>query len=295
MMARFLRPAIVVAERNNQLQNSANKKESETMSDNDNALVKQKKTIKEHLQSEVFRKQVESALPKHLTPDRFIGVALNAMNRTPELANCTQQSLFKCFLELSQMGLEPDGRRAYLVPFGTECTLLIDYKGLVELAYRNGNISRIHADVVYQTEYDAGDFVYDRGRITTHCKSLKPNRGEVIAAYAEVEFKDGTTKAELMTLEEVNEIRNQSKAKNSEPWTKHWNEMAKKTAFRRCAKWLHLSPEIQKHMESDDSHQFSNMKRVNAPKAARPMFKEIEDKEIADDLVEELIPDGGEA
>ena len=128
------------------------------MSENKNAVVKQKKTVQDHLQSDAFRDKIESALPKHLTPDRFIGVALNALNKTPALANCTQQSLFKCFLELSQMGLEPDGRRAHLIPYGQECTLLIDYKGLVELALRNGDVARIHADVVYETEYEQEDF-----------------------------------------------------------------------------------------------------------------------------------------
>ena len=268
------------------------------MSDNDNAVVKQKKTVQDHLQSDAFREKIESALPKHLTPDRFIGVALNALNKTPALAKCTQQSLFKCFLELSQMGLEPDGRRAHLIPYGQECTLLIDYKGLVELALRNGDVARIHADVVYETEYEAGDFIYDRGRIERHVKSLKPDRGKVIAAYAEVEFKSGTAKAEVMSVEEVEGIRSRSKAGKNGPWVTDWNEMAKKTAFRRLSKWLPLSPEIREHIEKDDEHQFANMKRVNAPKPARPMFKEIEDKDAsAEDVVEELVapPEEGDA
>ena len=268
------------------------------MSDNENAVVKQKKTVQDHLQSDAFREKIESALPKHLTPDRFIGVALNALNKTPALAKCTQQSLFKCFLELSQMGLEPDGRRAHLIPYGQECTLLIDYKGLVELALRNGDVARIHADVVYETEYEAGDFIYDRGRIERHVKSLKSDRGKVIAAYAEVEFKSGTAKAEVMSVEEVEGIRSRSKAGKNGPWVTDWNEMAKKTAFRRLSKWLPLSPEIREHIEKDDEHQFANMKRVNAPKPARAMFKEIEDKDAsAEDVVEELVspPEGSEA
>jgi len=240
-------------------------------------------TVKEHINSEAFREKLRVALPKHLTPERFAGVALTQINTNPGLLKCTQESLFKCLLQLGQMGLEPDGRRAHLVPYGTECTLLIDYKGLVELALRNGDVARIHADVVYESEIEAGDFIYNRGKVEKHNKSLKSDRGAVVAAYAEVEFLNGTAKAEVMTLEEVEAIRSQSKAGKNGPWVNHWNEMAKKTVFRRLAKWLPLSPEIRDSMEGDDESQFSKMKRV-AP--ARPMFKQIETE--ADEVVAEI-------
>ena len=241
------------------------------------------KTVQDHIKSEAFRDKLSVALPKHLTPERFAGVALTQINTNPGLLNCTQESLFKCLLQLGQIGLEPDGRRAHLVPFGKECTLLIDYKGLVELALRNGDVARIHADVVYESEIEAGDFIYNRGRIEKHNKSLMPNRGAVVAAYAEVEFLNGAVKAEVMTREEVEAIRKDAKSANSMPWTKHWNEMAKKTVFRRLAKWLPLSPEIRESMEGDDESQFSKMKRV-AP--AKPMFKQIETE--ADEVVAEI-------
>jgi recombination protein RecT len=244
---------------------------------------KEKTTVKEHINSEAFREKLRVALPKHLTPERFAGVALTQINTNPGLLNCTQESLFKCLLQLGQIGLEPDGRRAHLVPFGKECTLLIDYKGLVELALRNGDVARIHADVVYESEVEAGDFIYNRGRVEKHNKSLMPNRGNVVAAYAEVEFLNGSAKAEVMTHEEIEAIRTEAKSANSMPWTKHWNEMAKKTVFRRLAKWLPLSPEIRESMEGDDESQFSKMKRV-AP--ARPMFKQIES--AADEVVAEI-------
>tara|TARA_R110002020_G_scaffold189481_4_gene388682 strand:- start:4517 stop:5296 length:780 start_codon:yes stop_codon:yes gene_type:complete len=247
--------------------------------------VEKPKTVQDHINSEAFRDKLTVALPKHLTPERFAGVALTQVNTNPALLQCTQESLFKCLLQLGQIGLEPDGRRAHLIPFGKECTLLIDYKGLVELALRNGDVARIHADVVYESEIEGGDFIYNRGKVETHNKSLMPNRGNVVAAYAEVEFLNGTAKAEVMTREEIEEIRKEAKSAKSIPWTKHWNEMAKKTVFRRLAKWLPLSPEIRESMEGDDESQFSKMKRV-AP--AKPMFKQIatEADEVAAEIKE---------
>ena len=113
-------------------------------------------TVKEHINSEAFREKLRVALPKHLTPERFAGVALTQINTNPGLLNCTQESLFKCLLQLGQMGLEPDGRRAHLVPYGTECTLLIDYKAWLSWPSAMETFARIHADVVYESRLRRG-------------------------------------------------------------------------------------------------------------------------------------------
>ena len=94
--------------------------------------------IKKTLTGDYFRKQVALCLPKHMTPDRFVRVALTALTRVPKLAQCTEASLIKCMLTCSELGLEPDGRLAHLIPYGKDCTLVIDYKGLAELAMRSG-------------------------------------------------------------------------------------------------------------------------------------------------------------
>ena len=109
-------------------------------------------TVKGWIESTAFRDQVARALPKHLTPDRFLRVALTALLKTPKLATCTPESVTQCLLSCSQMGLEPDGRRAHLIPYGNACTLIIDYKGIVELAMRSGLVANLHADTVCENE-----------------------------------------------------------------------------------------------------------------------------------------------
>ena len=215
---------------------------------------KRQLTIREQLESPKFRDEIAKALPKHLTPDRFIRVAVSALARTPKLKECEPVSLFGAMLTLSQLGIEPDGRRAHLIPFENrrrgvvECQLIIDYKGLAEMAMRSGVVSYLHADVVCEND----QFEENMGEIIVHKIDRRKDRGEVFAAYAICKFKDGTAKAEVMGKHEIEAIRKRSKAGQSGPWITDWNEMAKKTVFRRLSKWLPLSPEFRDAVEADD-------------------------------------------
>ena len=242
-------------------------------------------TVKGWIETPAFRDQVARALPKHLTPDRFLRVALTALLKTPKLATCTPESVTQCLLSCSQMGLEPDGRRAHLIPYGNACTLIVDYKGIVELAMRSGLVANLHADTV--CENDAFD--YDRGELKIHKIDFRKPRGEVYAVYALARLKDGSEKCEVMTKDEVESIRKRSRAGTSGPWVTDWNEMAKKTAFRRLSKWLPLSPEFRDAVEADDEP-------VDVtPKAApAPIFRKREEAPALTLEVPETPPEDGD-
>ena len=241
-------------------------------------------TVREKIGSDKFLAEIAKALPSHLTPERFTRVALTALTKIPKLAECDQASLFSALLSLSQLGLEPDGRRAHLIPFENrkrgivECQLIIDYKGLVELIMRSGLVSFIHADVVC----DADEFDFDRGELKRHRINYREERGAVFAAYSLCRFKDGSEKCEVMSRREVDGIKARSRSGTSGPWVTDYNEMAKKTVFRRLSKWLPLSPEFRDAMESDsnelDEKRFTNAKPMKSPSfdapKAEPIFRE---------------------
>jgi recombination protein RecT len=216
------------------------------MSDTTTAVANRPATIRDELQGDAFKRAIGQVLPKHLTPDRMARVAIMAMTKNPKLAQCDRTSFFGAMMTLSQYGLEPDGRRAHLIPYGTTCQLVIDYKGLVELAMRSGLVSNIHADVVCEED----EFSYKNGEVN-HEPNLRKERGAVFAVYAIAKFKDGAEKSEVMSLSEVEAIRKRSKSGTSGPWVTDWNEMAKKTVFRRLSKWLPLSPEFRDAVEAD--------------------------------------------
>ena len=195
---------------------------------------------------EKFREQVALALPKHMTPERFSRIALTALQRTPKLQDCTQASLFKCLLDLSAAGLEPDGRRAYLIPYGTECTLILSYMGMIELVRRSGDVVSIRSELVCEND----EFSWENGKITHKVEWRKP-RGEIQAVYAEAVLKSGETQTATMTKDEVDAIRKRSRSGSSGPWMTDYGEMAKKTSLRRLCKLLPLASEIAEHIEKD--------------------------------------------
>jgi len=220
------------------------------------------RSLKDMIASPAMQQQFAAALPQHLSPERFGRIAITALSRTPKLKECTQESVFKCLLDLSAMGLEPDGRHAHLIPYGKECTLIVDYKGLVALVRRSGDVAKIHADVVC----DGDTFEHSMGEVTCHTYDLTKERGAPYAAYAQVTLKDGSTQAAIMSKTEIEAIRKRSRSGNNGPWVSDWNEMAKKTTFRRLTKWLTISPELSDAIAKADEHEFAPMRNAT-PKA----------------------------
>lgn len=251
--------------------------------------------VKTLVRSDHFKQAVAQVLPAHLTPDRFVRIAIGALTRTPRLAECDPNTVLQCMMSLSQFGLEPDGRNAHLIPFRNQrgsydCTLIIDYKGLVDLAMRSGKIAFIHADKVCDNDI----FVFDKGFVAKHEINFKEDRGKPYAYYAIARMKDGTEMANAMTTEEVQKIRKRSRAANDGPWVSDFDEMAKKTVFRRLSKWLPLSPEFRDALEADadtlEDLRFENAIPINKPKIERLKLAKGVSKNDAEGSAENLQP-----
>lgn len=152
----------------------------------------------------------------------------------------------RAMLDCSSLGLEPDGRRCHLIPYGKEVQLIVDWKGLVELAKRSGEVVAWKAETV--KEHDSFDWI--NGEIN-HAVNWREDRGKLQAVYSIVKMTNGDIDTEVMTLAEVEAIRKRSKASGSGPWVTDFEEMAKKTVIRRHSKRLTLSPEFHDALEKD--------------------------------------------
>ncbi|MBD3321787.1 MAG: hypothetical protein GF350_11890, partial [Chitinivibrionales bacterium] len=113
---------------------------------------------------ELFIQENKSALqellPRHIDPSRLIRLALSAVRRSPELLKCNTASLIGAVIESSALGLEINTPldQAYLLPFKdnerqtTDATLIIGYKGLIDLFYRHQLGVSIFAMEVYEND-----------------------------------------------------------------------------------------------------------------------------------------------
>lgn len=236
---------------NGDLKNKLAKKANES-----NGLVKKSQTIIDYLSSDVMKKQFEMALPKHFETERFVRIAITEMRRTPELQECTLQSVLGAFMQAAQLGLEPGLLgQCYLIPFRNrktgqkECQFVIGYKGMIDLARRSGNIESIYAQVV--KENDEFEYQYGLDPDLKHKPAMK-DRGKTIGAYAVAKFKDGGYQFEFMSVDEIEKRRERSAAKNSGPWVTDYDEMCMKTVIRHMFKYLPISIEIMRQVVSAD-------------------------------------------
>lgn len=207
---------------------------------------------------EAQKAELARIMPNHVPVDRLIKMALLAVNRQPDLLECTQESVISAVMQSAELGLDIGGTLgdAYPVKFKNACVLIVGYRGLAKLARQSGLVKRIEADVVRASDA----FEIRRGTVSslTHVPALE-NRGEVVGAWALAELFDGGVQFEYLSREEIEKVRHTSRAPNSLMWTTFFEEGAKKTAFRRLAKWLPLSSQDSKHRPLIDAIEASDM------------------------------------
>jgi recombination protein RecT len=190
---------------------------------------------------------IAAVLPKHLTADKLLKIVLSATSRTPELLDCTPQSVLLAVMQAAALGLEPCTplQLGYLIPYKnagkSEAQFIPGYRGLIRLANNSGEINKISARVVH--EKDTCEIVYGTEEKLVHIPYINGDPGALVAAYAIATMKSGERLFEFLPRHEIERIRDRSKAATNGPWVTDFDEMAKKTAIRRLAKTLPLSEE----------------------------------------------------
>lgn len=233
------------------------------------AITQAKQEIQQHKQASGFEgllkkswPRISAVMPKHMSSERMFQLAMSCYNQTPKLNQCSPQSVLSCLMKCSALGLEPsavDGLgRAYILPFynkntgSYEATFLIGYKGEIDLARRSGQIKDISARVV--REGDEFEYEYGLTECLRHVPSTEPIDGRPIThVYMVAHFKDGGHYIDVMSKEEVEEVRKRSKSPNNGPWKSDWPAMARKTVIRRAFPYLPVSVEAESAVAQDDT------------------------------------------
>lgn len=200
--------------------------------------------------------ELKMALPSHIKPEKFQRVVMTVLQQTPDLLAADRRTLFGACMKCASDGLIPDGREAALVIFKTKrpdgsYQPAVQYmpmlQGILKRARNSGDLASVSAQVVYANDefsYTLGD---DEG--IKHVPRLDGDRGKPVAAYAIAKLKDGSIQREVMTIDQIESVRSVSRSKDKGPWKDWWDEMARKTVFRRLSKWLPMDTEDQDYLE----------------------------------------------
>lgn len=202
---------------------------------------------------------IKKALPSVITPERFTRMVLSALSSTPKLADCSPQSFLAAMMTAAQLGVEPNTAlgQAYLLPYRNhgqmECQFQLGYKGLIDLAYRSGEVSVIQAHTVY--EHDVFEYELGMDPKLRHVPA-KADRGEAVAYYAMFKTKDGGYGFEVMSVDDVQrhaQRYSKSYGSGSSPWRSNFDEMAKKTVLKRALKYAPLKSDFVRGVAQDET------------------------------------------
>lgn len=211
--------------------------------------------------------RIAAVAPKAMNKERMFQLALSAYNQTPELAQCSTQSVLGCLMKCTALGMEPsavDGLgRAYILPFNSrktgrkEATFILGYKGMIDLARRSGELRDISARAVH--EGDEFEYEYGLNETLRHVPSPEPLDGRPLThVYMVAHFKDGGHYIDVMTRQEVEQVKRRSKASKYGPWVTDYEAMAMKSVIRRAFKFLPVSVESASAAEADETVQVFN-------------------------------------
>lgn len=202
----------------------------------------------------LMESQFKTLFPTKEHVDRFVRVVMTAVQQNPKLMNPELRAAFyAACMKCAQDGLMPDGKEAALIPYlGRNPT--VQYQpmlgGMLKKLRNSGEIvgaPKIHVWKV------GDDFDYQLGddEKIVHKPALA-GRGATIGAYSIVSLKNGGTTREVMLKDEIEAIRRRGRSPDEGPWVTDWDEMAKKTVFRRHYKKLPNSSDLDNVLKSDD-------------------------------------------
>lgn len=198
------------------------------------------------LRSETVKEQISIALPANITADRFIRIAVTAVQQNADLANdkIDRDSVIFAFVQCAQIGLFPDGKEAAIVLFGNKATLLPMVGGYRKIAAEHG--WSLRSEVVYKND----DFEYSVEPPVLRHIPVAPGeeRGELIAAYAVARHRDGRREQKVMVAQDI--LKRREVARSKAVWDGPWRaEMFAKTPARDLFNELPLDPNDKERID----------------------------------------------
>src|SRR5262245_40392277 len=146
--------------------------------------------IRAQLNLPKMREQLQLPLPRQVDLDKFLRVAITAIQQNPDLLKQDRSSLYAAIMTAAQLGLLPDVQlgECYFIPRKGKVCCDPGYRGLIKLA-RQGDIGHVEAELIYENDrtlYVLGD--NSKLEIMVNWR----DRGAMVGAYALAKYRDGT-------------------------------------------------------------------------------------------------------
>ena len=232
---------------------------------------------------------------QEINPNQFLHMAVNQIKRNSRLLKVFQDnpaSVFSSILTCAELGLSPASQmgEAWLIPYGSECQFQIGYQGLAKILYKNPDIQNISSECVF--ENDKFEYALGLSPSLKH-KPASEKRGKLIAVYCVVRFANQDPLFKVMSIEELKQIQDLSKAGNRSVWfsksdPQHW--MLKKTCFKQLCKLLPKHLNMSKAVAYDNIVEGGGVMRLDDENNPIVVEKEVQttankfEKEIEQDL-----------
>jgi recombination protein RecT len=217
-------------------------------------LVKKPASIMEQL--EAMKPQIALALPRHLTPERMVRIAITCMRTNPRLTQCVPETVLASIMIASQLGLEPGVMgQSFLVPYKNKrgefiCQLIPGWMGLVDLVNRSEKAS-VTTGAVYR-----GD-IFDWQLGTEPFLRHKPcgSKEHMTHVYSIGRIKNSDWPIiEVWTTEQIIEHRNKLNKVGSDHYSYTWMEQyARKVPLMQVIKYLPKSIEMATAISLDNA------------------------------------------
>lgn len=242
--------------------------------------------------------KVQALLKNRLSSDKmktdFMSSVIEIVTGSPELQQCDPQSILSESLKAASIHLPLNKAlgRCYVVPFKNKgvltATMIIGYKGYIQLAKNSGKYRNINADVVYEGQITYTNYLTGEIRI-----DHAPTSDKVVGFFAYIEELNGFNKTLFMTIEQIahyaktyvpylkfnNKVTEDTIKQKLQNHATHGPEqgigwmsdsvtMAKKTCLRQLlTKWGNLSIEEQEAIANDVSYDTTITRDVEDAKA----------------------------
>jgi phage RecT family recombinase len=260
---------------------------------NKNLTVVKDENIGQYL--EKFGKGLNNYAFRKYNHNSFIKSAMLAISENKDLRDCikTQPGRLSLFHALKYaattgLSLNPQEGKAALIPYSGKVQYQIMKNGMIEIAMESGKVEFITCDLVR----DNDNFKIKKsvqGDEYEFIPALK-DRGEIIGFFAGLKFKSGFTHMCWMTVEEVEEHRDQYAAFKGEKsaWFKSFPGMGIKTVLKRLLHSVYISDNMDKLIGTDDQFEGDTIELSKNGFSAEDVTEEIKKTDKKETII---VPD----